>query len=269
MNLLHFPGEEASCANAFWQVIGAMAWDQLELLDLPENTPLLRAAHRPCTAQHFPRDACPVADLAGGFEAYLKRLSSNSRQQARRLLREGETAGVPLEVIREDQLEGAFDNLVKLHQDRWTAERKSGVFSAPRFVEFHLTLLREWLPIGRAVLARLSLASEPVAVLYGFVTRQTFDFYQSGVRREDMDRLRSPGNLAHLLLIRALAERGLTAYDFLRGSSSYKERLATRKNALVGTRAWRPTPRMLIHHSVRFVGLLIRRAFRLRRQRTP
>ena len=78
------------------------------------------------------------------------------------------------------------------------------------------------------------LGDEPVAVLYGFVNGSRFDFYQSGVRRDVTGRLRSPGNLAHLRLMQTLAERGVTAYDFLHGISSYKERLATRENQLVG-----------------------------------
>ena len=32
------------------------------------------------------------------------------------------------------------------------------------------------------VLARLSLEGQTIAVLYGFVTRSKFDFYQSGVK---------------------------------------------------------------------------------------
>jgi len=46
-----------------------------------------------------------------------------------------------------------------------------------------------------------------------------------------------------------LTERGITAYDFLRGTSSYKQRLATWENQLVGVRIWRPTLRAAIHRS--------------------
>jgi CelD/BcsL family acetyltransferase involved in cellulose biosynthesis len=103
----------------------------------------------------------------------------------------------------------------------------------------------------------MSLAGNPVAVLYGFVTGQKFDFYQSGVRREINGPLRSPGNLAHLLLMRALTERGVTAYDFLRGSSSYKLRLATRENQLVGIRIWRPTLRAASYRLIQLVGRVV------------
>lgn len=257
LNLLCLPGEEAACVDSMWDEVRRMAWDRLEFLDLPEDSPLLRFRTIPFTFRQFSRGSCPVSNLEGGFEAYLGRLSSNVRQQSRRLLREGERAGAHFELVGVEQAEDVFNHLVKLHQERWTADGKPGVFAAPRFTEFHRNLIGQWLPRGRAILARLSLAGNPVAVLYGFVTGKKFDFYQSGVRRETGGLVKSPGNLAHLLLMRALTERGVTAYDFLRGSSSYKKRLATQEKQLVGVRVWRPTPRAAISRLVRLAGRIV------------
>ena len=243
LDVLCSRGEEAVCADAIWDCVERLNWDRLALLNLSEESPLLRCRAFSARARTFARGTCPVADLSGGFEAYLDRLTSNTRQQARRILREGKRAGATFEIVAADQAGSAFDDLVRLHQMRWTAEGKQGVFAAPRFTAFHRDLVREWLPGGRAVLARLSVGGDTVAVLYGFVTGARFEFYQSGVLRERDMRLRSPGNLAHLLLMQTLAERGITAYDFLRGVSSYKERLATRENRLVGVQVWRPTLR--------------------------
>jgi CelD/BcsL family acetyltransferase involved in cellulose biosynthesis len=138
-----------------------------------------------------------------------------------------------------------------------------GCFSASRFTDFHRALVREWLPSGRAVLARLSLAGRGVAVLYGFVTGSKFDFYQGGVNTTDSGPLGSPGNLAHLLLMRALSERGVLKYDFLRGDSSYKDRLSTDQNKLVRLQVWRPTVRAAISRAAqsarRTVGKVLRR----------
>jgi CelD/BcsL family acetyltransferase involved in cellulose biosynthesis len=266
LNLLCLPGEEAACVDTMWDEVGRMAWDRLEFLDLSEDSPLLQARNIPYTVRPFPRGSCPVADLASGFEAYLGLLSPNIRQQARRLVREGERAAAQFEVVDVEHAAGAFDDLVRLHQERWTMDGKPGVFAAPQFIEFHRSLIREWLPGGRAVLARLSLAGEPVAVLYGFVTGQKFDFYQSGVRRDTAGPLRSPGNLAHLLLMRALTGRGVTTYDFLRGASSYKQRLATRENRLVGVRIWRPTLRAAICRLGQLAGRVVGKRHQLMRR---
>jgi CelD/BcsL family acetyltransferase involved in cellulose biosynthesis len=254
LDLLSLSGEEAVCADSVWRAIDEMTWDHLELLNLAEGTALTRPGIVPTSARRFSLGACPIADLAGGFESYLHKLSSNGRQQARRLLREAEAAGARLDILGTNQLAGGFNDLVRLHQARWTRDGRPGVFSAPRFVEFHRSLLAQWLPVGRAVLARLTLGSEPVAVLYGFVSGSTFEFYQSGVRIEAAGPLRSPGNLSHLLLMKALSERRVTAYDFLRGSSPYKKRLATRENQLSGIEIWRPSPRASVYRVPRRVG---------------
>jgi len=243
LGILCSPGDEEECVRSAWREIGGLAWDCLEFLDVAADSPLLKPDALPKRAAPFSRGSCPIADLTGGFEVYLGRLSPNSRQQARRLIREGEQAGVQFVIADADRVEEVFADLVSLHQQRWVDEGKTGVFSAQRFAEFHCNLISQWLPQGRAILAHLSLAGEAVAVLYGFVNRDKFDFYQSGVKAEGKGPLRSPGNLAHLLLMRELTERGVTAYDFLRGSASYKQRLATREQALAGLKIWRRTGR--------------------------
>src|SRR5262249_29527634 len=152
-------------------------------------------------------------------------------------------AGAVFELAGWQDFEGFFDDLVRLHQARWTAEGKPGCFAAPRFTEFHRCLIRAWLPQGRAVLARLSQGRQVYAVLYGFVTRTKFDFYQSGVKRTETGPFESPGTTANLLLMSRLVERGVTQYDFLRGSSTYKQKLATEDRQLVSPRCQRSTLR--------------------------
>ncbi len=266
LNLLCLSGEEAVCADAVWREVARMDWDHLEFLDLMEDSPLLRGITLPHNARSFSRGSCPIADLAGGFEAYLKRLSLKSREQARRVLREGERAGAQLELVDAEQAAGAFDDLVRLHEERWTLDGKPGAFAAARFTEFHRNLIQEWLPSGRAVLARLSFAGVPAAVLYGFVNGLKFDSYQLGARREPGSLVHSPGILANLLLMRALTERGVTAYDFLRGSSSYKRRQATRENHLVGVQMWRPTLRAAVHRSGQLATRVFNKGQRLMRR---
>jgi CelD/BcsL family acetyltransferase involved in cellulose biosynthesis len=244
LDLLSIPSETADCARLMWNEMRDISWDCLELLDLSEDSPLVEASD---AHQWFGRGGCPIADLSGGFESYLQKLSPNTRQQVRRLIRAGERANVRFELVAESQIDEAFEELIALHQHRWTTKGKPGVFAAPRFVQFHRSLLRDWLPLGRAVLGRLSVAGSPVVVIYGFLTGKKFDFYQSGMRHERLESLDSPGILAHVLFMKELAVRGVEAYDFLRGSSQYKQRLATTTKQLVGIRIWRPTLTAMRH----------------------
>ena len=107
------------------------------------------------------------------------------------------------------------------------------------------------------------------SVLYGFIAGSKCDFYQSGIRRTATGPFDSPGTTANLLLMRALAERGVGAYDFLGGSSPYKERLATHENPLFTIRAWRPTLRAAVWQSVRLGRRVARGGLGLVARREP
>ena len=266
LNLLCLSGEEAACLGAMRRVLIEMGWDSFELRDIPADSPLVQwggLSFGRGRLRVLPRGNCPIANLTQGFESYLKSLSSNTRQQARRRLRAAERLGATLDLAESHTVDGFFDDLVRLHQERWTAEGKPGCFAAERFTTFHRNLAKHWIPSGKAILARLSLATKPLAVLYGFVTGSKFDFYQSGIRRDTMERLESPGTVAHLLLMTRLLERGVTHYDFLRGSSSYKERLANEQCQLVSLGCRRLTGRAIVNYTSRLLGRGVRKVFRL------
>jgi CelD/BcsL family acetyltransferase involved in cellulose biosynthesis len=262
MNLMCLPGEESACADAAWIEILKLKWDCLELMDLPADALLARSPLLPSTAKIIPRGKCPTADLTGGFEAYLSRLSANTRGQARRMMREGERAGVRFALATAESAAAVFDDMAILHQSRWTARGKPGAFVSPRFLEFHRSLLAAWIVDGRAVLARLSLDSEVLAVLYGFVHGPVFSFYQAGVCVKDAMPVHSPGNLAHLLLMQELAGREVTTYDFLRGTAAYKERLARGANALMSLQCWRKSARVRARRALMMLGRIAHRGRR-------
>ena len=140
---------------------------------------------------------------------------------------------------------------------------KAGCFAAPRFTQFHRELAHEWIPQGRAVLARLCLAGQVHVVLYGFVGRDKFYFYQSGVRKAGNGPFISPGTTANLMLMQALSAKGVVEYDFLRGASAYKQRLASEERELLGLQIVRYTFRSAFSQCVQIIQKVIRRTKRL------
>lgn len=177
----------------------------------------------------FPRFSASAlyADLFGGFEQYLGRLSAPSRQRYRKLMRLATADGVRFEVARTAEEGSAFlEELILLHQERWKDRNKVGAFSSREVITFHRRVVEELVPVGRLLLTRIMSDNRPEAVLYGFPIGDRFEFYQSGVTMRTSN-LKSPGILAHLLTMRYLTERGVTKYDFLSGPSEYKRRLAT------------------------------------------
>lgn len=248
LNLLHLPDEEMACAQAAWVAMDAMQWDALELLDLPDDTPLLRARvafSRDARLQVLSRGGCPIAFIGDGFEAYLAQLSSKSRMRARQEVRKVERSGALFELADAADAEQYFDDLIRIHQERWVAEGRPGCFAAPRFTEFHRRLVHEWVAGGRAILARLSHQANTFVVLYGFVTGRKFDLYQLGVMSDERAIIHSPGMAANLRLMAQLAERGMERYDFLRGTSAFKKSLTTEQRGLVCLACRRPTTRAM------------------------
>lgn len=255
LDLLHLPGEDDACLRALVHALTSRSvqpWDSLELIAIDEQSPLAGLAPRfggNYRAGSEPLGVCPVADLAGGFEAYLSRLSHKTRQHARQYLRAAERQGGVLEVARSaDDAETYFQDLVRLHQGRWVAAGKQGCFASPRFTEFHRTLARAGVPNGKALLARLNLGGRLVAVIYGFLEGNEFEFYQSGVLLdEESVAAASPGTTVILMLMRHLAAAGVTAFDFLGGGTTYKQRLATFERRISTLRVVRPGLRVAAH----------------------
>lgn len=267
LDLLCLPENADDCTAKAIEAIESMAWDQLSLQAMPHDSPLALALTQD---QRFVRNGsnpCPAADLSGGFEQYLQRLSSNGRQQARRHIRDAEKLGVTFELADEQSGPSFFSDLIDLHQTRWTAEGKRGCFASARFTQFHRQLIQLWIPTNRVVLARLKCGDDAIAALYGFCHHDRFEFYQSGVG--ETPEVRSPGILCHLLLMRELASRNIRTYDFLRGSSVYKDRLATGKTDLVDLQTWRTSIRAVAYQTTRSAVKSLVRPFRKRVQPEP
>lgn len=270
LDLLHLPGQEAACVEAAWVAIDALEWDTLELLDLPRSSPLVRGLPAVGTLRRTrvsTRGGCPIANIDGGFDTYLAQLSSKTRMRARQEIRKAQQAGVRFELATDANGEAYFNDLIRLHQIRWTAEGKPGCFSAPRFTDFHRRLVSEWVRDGRLILARLSFKEEAFVVLYGFITGAKFDLYQLGVTSAEGTSIHSPGTLANLLLMGQLADRGVTRYDFLRGNSEFKKSLTTEHRELVRLRHRRLTPRALLDQATQFTQRVVRKLVRLGNKR--
>lgn len=212
------------------------------------------------------------ADLTGGFESFLQRLPTRTRQQARRTLRGVDEDTQFHLVTTRGEAQQLFTQLITLHQHHWRAKGKPGAFASEEMCSFHRDLIERLLPKGEAILARLDGPNRPLALLYGFVCGGTFYFYQSGVSHDGHGRVKSPGVAAHLALMRALSQQGIHTYDFLAGESEYKRRLATSTSVLLelhATRVRLANARTLFSHAARTVRRFTQRARQSQLATTP
>ncbi|MBF6619475.1 MAG: GNAT family N-acetyltransferase [Patulibacter sp.] len=187
---------------------------------------------------HDLRTAAADADLASV-------LASGPRRRLRASLRAFEARGA-LTIDWPEDAAGALailDELVVLHQRRWTAAGESGSFASTRFLGFHRDLVAHLVPTGQAAVVRVRCGSETVACVYGLIDGDTLLFYQSGVADYDDNRLR-PGLVAHAVFMDACRSRGLERYDFLAGDYRYKRELATGETTLHSCVVQRPRLRL-------------------------
>lgn len=179
------------------------------------------------------------ADLTSGFSTYLDNLQSHRRADCRRLMRLSEKAGLNFEFA--PVTPQALNNLFDLHQRSWNLRGEAGAFAQDRTRRFHDRLIATREDDFAVMVGQLSDANGPVAIVYGFMLRDVFYFYQSGNEQSSERGVRSNGIVAQLLTMEALAAMGVGRYDFLAGEADYKRRLASSVNSLKSLRLYRPT----------------------------
>ena len=248
LDLLHAPQESQTCIELISRLVNTLVWDEVHFSDISAQSPLLGLRGRMRTwfqrAREIAAGPCHLFDISGGFEAYLGRLSHENRRQARKLLRAADQVGMTFEVAsNRESIDQFYDQMVTLHRQRWAAAGKEGSF-APRHAEFHRRMAQLLSPSGKVILARLALEGKPFAVLYGHRVREKVYCYQQGAMPETKV-LRSPGTAGWMLLMRTMAERGVTLFDHQKGVTTFKERFATGEHRLAEIRIVRPTFRYL------------------------
>ncbi len=130
--------------------------------------------------------AAPYVRLPATWEAYLEALSRSARYTIRRSLRAFEKwAGADSEFVRvssASELEEGKRILIRLHEQRWRAVGKRGVFSSRLFRSFHDAVLPHLIAKDALELVWLTARGAPVAVAYNIVWDNKVLFYQGGDR---------------------------------------------------------------------------------------
>lgn len=232
-------------------------WDRLAIAGL--NVADAEAFKAADPAFVLVAEESPVAELAlatGGDP--LELLSSTTRRRARRALKglgplETEWADTPAHA------HDIMDELIEIHQRRWTTAGEPGAFAGPRFTRFHRALIDRLGPGQGVVLARVRRADETLGCIYGLVEGRDVLFYQSGLRRHPDNKL-NVGFVVHACVMGACLEHDFDAYDFLAPATRYKHDLSTRANTAVWATLERDRPRMYAARALRGLRGYRRRA---------
>lgn len=170
------------------------------------------------------------ADLAAGFEAYLRDLRQSTRRSLwnlrRRLAGEG---AVELETLSHEKLEEGFADLNRLHRLRWHKPA-----FGPERLAVHMRLARRLAARGELALSRLRVGGAVVSVLYD--VRKGGHQYNIKMGFDPAFSSRISLGLIHFgYAMEEAAAAGVQRYDFLAGpgrTSDFKRLLSQTRREL-------------------------------------
>jgi CelD/BcsL family acetyltransferase involved in cellulose biosynthesis len=232
LDLLIEPGREPLALAAILARLRALRahWDLCEL-DEQQPCSLLAAATlspgwpppwSPGWAIRTSRQSvCPLLPLPARVEQLEQHVPASHVQRFRQYQRRARREGVlRLERAGESNREHLLDGLFRLHALRWQQSGEPGVLAQPHMRALHAQVAEAFAARDALALYGLWLDDQLIACLYGFFEARTLCFYLSGF--DPAAAHLSPGTLIVGMVIEDAIERGMTQFDFLRGSEPYK-----------------------------------------------
>jgi len=138
-----------------------------------------------------------------------------------------------------EQTQQFFEEMVKLHQQRWEAQGKPGSYASDYFRRFNESLIQSLAPVEKTAVIRVSNDDGVLGCSHVLIDRQRVLKYQSGIQAYTNSR-QSPGMVTDFMTIDAAYQRGFDAFDFLCGGLQSKLKLTTAQNTIVWARRREP-----------------------------
>ena len=177
-----------------------------------------REAPSPGVTDH---SICPYVDLPDSWETYLAtRMSANSRQKARRLLKKiEESDSLTIRHADKATFERDIDIVLQLWDTKWSTRRRRNLGAIVHIVR---EMLKYCFEQGALFLPMLWEDDKPICGLALLVDhrKKSYLFIMTG--RDETYEGPAPGFALHAHAIRHAIENGFRTYDFLQGNDRYK-----------------------------------------------
>ncbi|MEA2633967.1 MAG: hypothetical protein QOH92_734 [Chloroflexota bacterium] len=246
LDVLAHPACARLAAGAILARLASEPFDLLALDGLPADSPTVQLiawhlgheSRRAYTVS--PHQLCPYLDLSDGWDAALAR--SRRPNQLGRLHRDlASLPGFALRTVTEPERVGAaLDRLLHLHDQRWAIQGGSDAMSQPAVRDFHRRLAPALATRGMVRFEELWVEGACRATYYGFGRGQRYLLYQTGY--DPSWGRKSVAFVRMAMSIREAAERGVTYYDLLRGTETYKFDWAAAARVTLSIQAVGPRP---------------------------
>ena len=231
-------------ANSLWRKIELLAshHDGAHLAQIPANSPLVELAQN-SGWQISEAEKSPVLELPNCYDAYLKMLGKNMREQIKRYPKrlEKEFAVEYSLAQTEGEVKIALDDLFRLHGARWRARGQTGVLATPKRQKFHRAVCASFLKRDWLRLWTLRCDGKPVCVLLNYFYGGRYYFFIGGF---DPEYSRwSVGICLFSRVFQRAIDEGATEFDFLKGEEEYKYRYGATNRDYKTIAFFQSTPR--------------------------
>lgn len=239
-DVLCAPKDRSVVIRALLEVIGREpGWDELHAPGLrPEAAAVLATAIplEQSTQRSWTIRLDPDRTVYDGLKGSVRRLVRQARESL-------EPAS-PEQIVSIPAARETMNEMALLHQKRWTAAGRPGVFASRRLTGFLADLTEAWLDSGRAQIYRLpDSGAKALGCVVGFAEGDRFLYYQAGFQRFPDNRKRA-GLLSHVEFAELCRRRGMREYELLAGDAQYKRQLSGGEyNTLYWSHHRRPTVR--------------------------
>lgn len=162
-----------------------------------------------------------VVELPEDWNEFVKQRCKSLRRKIKKSLKRYET-GEAVCLNTEDGLdfESAFEKLVELHQQRFTARGEPGCFADRRFYDFLKNAAMELHKEDLVHIVQCRYQDEVVATHLYLMTENGMQMYQTGIQINQMKL--EPGHLILSHVVKNAIDRKFKTLDFLRGNERYK-----------------------------------------------
>jgi CelD/BcsL family acetyltransferase involved in cellulose biosynthesis len=230
-------------AEALWELRDQ--WDVLDLSDLREDSVTVRVLRETfgkyrADLRMSTRYVCPYETLGKGesFDGFLKRTSRRDNFLRRKKWLEKQEGYRIEKTEAPGALAGPLTDFFRLHAMRWESDGGSQGIRGSGVESFHRDATQLLAERGRLRMYTMKVGGQAVASVYGILHRDSFIYFQSGY--DPAWRNRSVGLVLVGETFKDAIEAGLTEYDFLRGTESYKSDWTTQQRRTVSMRVLSP-----------------------------
>jgi CelD/BcsL family acetyltransferase involved in cellulose biosynthesis len=230
-------------AGALWELRDQ--WDVLDLTDLREDSLTVRVLRETFEKNRADfrmstRYVCPYESLPKGesFDDFLRRTSRRDNFLRRKKWLEKQEGYRIEKTEAPGALAGPLTDFFRLHAMRWESDGGSQGIKGRGVEAFHRDATQLLAERGRLRLYTMKVGGQAVASVYGILHRDSFIYFQSGY--DPAWRNRSVGLVLVGETFRDAIEAGLTEFDFLRGTESYKSDWTTQQRRTVSLRVLSP-----------------------------